>query len=260
MTSLLDEDQQRFALNDEFQPAFVPIEYLREYFGEIDEEDTFNARFLADACALLPDNLLIQEYGGGPVLTTVIALAPRAREIHFSDYVPSSVEEVQRWREASQESFDWGAYIRLALEMEGSFPTPEAVSHREALMRHKLTLLTTCDARSSTPLHGGLSQYDLVSAQHCLDVAASHESEFIEICRNVESLVRPGGWFLVGITTGTSVYTVGRKKFSRANLKAEELPQTFITLGYDILLFESMAVPDGREYKGIAMCLGRKPE
>ncbi|MBZ0305643.1 MAG: hypothetical protein K8I82_06210, partial [Anaerolineae bacterium] len=89
MTSLTDEDQQRFALNDEFQPAFVPIEYLREYFGDIDEEDAFHARFLADAGALLPDNLLIHEYGGGPVLTTVIALAPRAREIHFSDYVHS---------------------------------------------------------------------------------------------------------------------------------------------------------------------------
>ncbi|MBZ0310694.1 MAG: hypothetical protein K8I82_31845, partial [Anaerolineae bacterium] len=125
---------------------------------------------------------------------------------------------------------------------------------------HKLTFLMTCDARSSSPLHGGLSQYDLVSAQHCLDVAASHESEFLEVFRNVETLVRPGGWFLVGVTTGTSVYTVGGIKFSRANLKAEELPQAFTALGYEVLLFESMAVPNGREYKGIAMCLGRKPQ
>lgn len=260
MASLIDEDQQRFEVGDAFQPAFVPIDYLKEYFGTVDDEDLFTARFLTEACNLLPDNLLIHEYGGGPVLTAAISLVTRAREIHFSDYVKASMDELQTWRDARPESFDWGEHIRLALEMEGILPTPEAVSHRESLLRQKMTLLTTCDARSSTPLDGGLSQYDLVSAQHCLDVAANHESEFVQICRNVDTLVRPGGWFLVGVTTGTSVYTVGGIRFSRANLKAEDLSQAFVALGYDVLLFDSFSVPQGREYNGIAMCLGRKPE
>lgn len=256
----LEEDQQRFAAEEEFQPAFVPIEYLNEYYGEVDYEDAFMARCVAEACAMLPENLLVQEYGGGPVLTSLISIAPHAREIHFSDYVPSCLTELQAWLSKAPGTFDWHEYIHLALEMEGVDSSEEAVIAREAMLRDKITSLTTCNARSENPLDGGAKQYDLVSAQHCLDVAASHENEFGWVMKNVDSLVKPGGWFLVGVTLGTSVYTVGGKPFSRANLTVDEFRQTFLDLGYEILFFDSIPVLHGREYKGIAMCLGRKPQ
>ncbi len=257
MTSL-DEDQQRFAASEEFAPAFIPIEYLNEYYGQLDEEDAFTARFLAAACAMLPNDLLVQEYGGGPILTAVIPLAPYAREIHFSDYVAACVEETRAWKHAEAGTFDWSDYVRLSLEMEGQTATHEAVAERIALMREKLTTFTHCDARLMPPLQGGAPQYDLVSAQHCLDVAAQHESEFGWVTKNVESLVKPGGYFLIGVTLGTSVYTVGGKPFSRANLKPDDLRHTLLDLGYEILHYDVTPVPNGREYKGICMALGRK--
>ena len=66
-------------------------------FSAPDDEDRFSVFFMARALTPLPDNLLIHEFGGGPALYSVAVLAPKAREIHFSDVVDASLHEVAAW-------------------------------------------------------------------------------------------------------------------------------------------------------------------
>lgn len=251
-----------FPTRDKFESTFNPRTYLQEYFGELDDEDRFAQKFMAAALRKMPSDLLAHEFGGGPTLYSVAALAGRAREIHFSDCVQANLGQVRRWVNNEPEAFDWRPHIRLALEAEGAPATPEGVARREADMRRLLTRLMICDAQASAPLGETDVQYDLVAAHHCTDVAATNFAEWVQVLRNVSTLIVPGGWLLVSVTTGARLYTVDEAKFHCVDLTPKDVRQGLIAAGYDpgSLNIENQAAPGGREYSGIIMAVARKLE
>ncbi len=246
---------------DEFETAFDPRAYLDQYFSEIDEEDYFVSRFLASTLSQLPRNLLTLEFGGGPVLSAVAALARRSSEIHFSDYVRANLEEVRRWLDRAPNAFDWRPQIKVVLELEGGSSSPAALAHREALMRRRISRLLYCDATVSAPLGAEMTQYDLVSAQFCTDVAVKTVPEWFQAIRNVDTLVRPGGWLMIGVITGTDSYMIAERAFPHADLTADDVRRAYLDNGYDpaSLILETLSVAGKpRDYSGLVMAVGRK--
>ena len=243
-----------------FEASFDARAYLEEYFTDLDDEDFFMARVLAKLLRPLPGQLLVHEFGGGPSLYSVAALCAKAREIHFSDAVSSSLAEVQRWLDGKSEAFDWQPYIRLALEAEGTAATPETMTQRATDMRRKLTRLMLCDAQSSTPLGDSSLKYDLVAAHHCTDVAATTVDEWHQVMRNVSSLVNSRGWLIISATTGTNLYTVGANQFSCVDLTPEQVAGGYRTAGYEpnSIVIERHAVKEDREYSGVIVAVARK--
>jgi len=249
-----------FPTREKFEFTFNPKTYLDDYFGELDDEDSFALQFMASALCGMPKGLLAHEFGGGPTLYSVAALAARAREIHFSDCVQANLEQVQRWLNDEPDAFDWRPYIRLALVAEGALATPEAVAQRATQMRRLLTRLMICDAQASAPLGEIKVQYDLVAAHHCTDVAATNFAEWVQVLRNVSTLVAPGGWLLVSVTTGARLYTVDAAKFHCVDLTPEEVRRGYIEAGYapESFRMETQVAPDEREYSGVVMAIARK--
>jgi len=243
----------------DFEHTFDPKSYLDEYFNGLDDEDRFTTQFIVSALRKMPKGLVAHEFGGGPTLYSVAALAARAREIHFSDCVQANLDQVQRWLNDEPDAFDWRPYIELTLEAEGTPATPAAVARRAADMRRRVTRLMICDAQAALPL-GETIKYDLVAAHHCTDVAATNVAEWIQVLRNVSTLIVPGGWLLVSVTTGAGLYTVGQNKFRCVDLTPEDVYQGYVAAGYDSrsLHMETKVVPDGREYSGIVMAVGRQ--
>ncbi len=248
---------------DEYIAVFDPKEYLDDY-GEPDEEGIFTLRFMIKVLRDMPTGLLALEFGGGPVLYSVATLVPRAREIHFCDYLAANLDEVQHWLDGETDAFDWTPYIKLVLEEEGEPATPEAVAQRAADMRRKVTRLSICDALDSAPLGQNAPQYDLVVAHHCTDVAAATVPEWMRIMRNISTLVKPGGWLLVSVTTGAStntfVNTVDQKSFPCVDLSDEAFYRGFMVAGCDpdTYRFDKLAVPADREYTGLTSAIARK--
>ncbi len=246
---------------EDFEGAFKPEEYLEEYFGMgLNDEDYFQAKFLTSAVAQLPRGFVAHEFGGGPALYSVAALAARAGEIHFSDVVHAAVEEVQHWVDGKANTFDWKPYIRITLEAEGIEPTDAAVLEREAQMRRLLTRLMICDAQHPQPLEDASLIYDLVAANHCTDVAATTVPEWLQVMRNVSTLVKPGGWMIVMVTAGSRVYTVGEHRFRCADLTPENMYEGFAQAGFDTktLRIETHHVEIPREYNRIIAAMGQK--
>jgi hypothetical protein len=248
---------------DEYITAFIPKEYLDDY-GEPDDEGIFTVRFMITALRDIPTGLLALEFGGGPVLYSVAALVPHAREIHFCDYLAANLDEVRRWLDNKSDAFDWTPYIKLVLEEEGGPTTPGAIAHRAVEMRRKVTHLAVCDALARAPLGQNASQYDLVVAHNCTDVAAATVPEWMQIMRNISTLVRPGGWLLITVTTGavtnTFVNTPHQKSFPCVDLSDEEIYRGYLVAGYDPDTFrlEKLAIPAGREYSGLSSAIARK--
>ncbi len=246
---------------DKYTLEFDPKEYLNEYYlVEPEIEDKFVVEFMVKALRDMPPDLLILEFGAGPTLFAVAALAPQACEIHFCDYVAASLNEVQRWLDNEADAFNWDPYIKLALEKEGRPTTPQAVAHRAAEMRRKVTRLTTCDALSSAPLGQNTTQYDLVVAQAVTETVASSVSEWMQIIRNISTLVASGGWLLISVTTDTSGYIVGQKYFPCVDLSDEDIYRGYIAAGYDpdTFRFEKLNAPGERGYTSLASATARK--
>jgi hypothetical protein len=244
----------------EFEKHFNPRAYLDEYFTSLDDEDFFMARFLGQVLRPLPGQLLAHEFGGGPTLYSVAALCAKAREIHFSDAVSASLAEVQLWADGKPEAFNWEPYIRLALEAEGAIATPTAIAQRTQAMRRRLTRLMLCDAQSPAPLGEPHLGYDLVAAHHCTDVAATTVDDWIQTLRNVSTLVVPGGWLIVSVTTGANLYTVGSNQFRCVSLTPEDIAHGYRATGYapDSLIIEAYIVAEEREYSGVIVAAGTK--
>lgn len=247
-------------VGNQYIAAFDPREYLQECFSEPDDEYRFGIQFLLNTLHKLPRDLFVLEFGAGPALHSVAALAPYAREIHFSDYVPASLLEVQQWLDDTPNAYNWHPFIKIILEKEGINPTPQLIAKRESEMRRKVTRLMRCDAFEQAPLGHNAAHYDLVLAPHCTDVAASTVEEWMQVMENITTLVKPGGWLLVSITTGATLNTVGRQVFSCVNLSDQDMIYGFVSTGYnpDTLHLDKTSVPFGHEYSGATYAVAQK--
>lgn len=243
-----------------FNHHFDPKAYLQELFSEPDDEDRYSVSFMTRVLKSLPDNLFIHEFGGGPTLYSVAALAPKAREIHFSDVVDASLREVDLWLKNDLQAHDWNPYIKLALEADGLPATPEAIAQRAARMRQTITRLMRCDGQSSDPIELRDVEYDLVTAHHCTDVAATTFDEWVQVIQNITGIVRPGGWLMLSVTTGAQTYQVGDVTFACVNLSPEEIREGLQFAGYqlDSLVIDTYQVEHAQEYSGIIISMARR--
>ena len=245
---------------DEFNRHFDPKAYLKEMFLAPDDEDQFSISFIVKAINSLPDRLFIHEFGGGPTLYSVAALAAKAREIHFSDVVDANLREVDAWLKGKPDVHDWNPYIALALGAEGMPITEANINERAALMRKVVRQLMHCDAQRNSPIDLEKVQYGLVTAHHCTDVAATTVQEWIGVIKNVTNIVRHGGWLMLSVTTGARTYEVGDVIFKCVNLTKDDVRNGLLAAGYrkESITLESYEVEHPQEYSGIIMALARR--
>ena len=243
-----------------FNRHFDPKTYLKEMFSEPDDEDRFSISFMARVLKSLPDNLFVHEFGGGPTLYSVAALAAKASEIHFSDVVDASLREVDAWLKNKPDAHGWNPYIEVVLEAEGLPVSEGAIAERAALMREIVTQLMQCDAQRNYPIELKNTQYDLVAAHHCTDVAATSFQEWVRVLGNVTSIIRPKGWLIVSVTTGARTYEVGEVTFECVNLTKGDVQNGLLALGYqeESIILETYEVAHAREYSGIIIALAHR--
>src|SRR3972149_2767592 len=106
-------------MND-MRDVFDAREYLHWYFTALSDEDRFTLRFWIDQIRDLPQGVRVLEYGGGPTLYSVLALARKASSVHFSDFVPSALGLVRAWQRGEPGAHDWSPYTNTILELEGA--------------------------------------------------------------------------------------------------------------------------------------------
>ncbi len=244
---------------EKYIAAFDTQEYLEDY-AQPDQEVLFTIRFMIQVLRQMPSDLLALEFGGGPVLYPAATMTPWARDNQYCDDLTANLDEVQRWLDNQPDAFDWRPHLKLILEEEGQTATPMAIARRMAELRRKVTRLSVCDALASAPVGQNSSQYDLLVALSCTDVAAATVSEWLQVMRNISSLVAPGGWLLISVTTGASSNTFEQQIFPCVDLSDEEICQGYIAAGCNLDTFrlDKLAVPTGREYSGLTLAIARK--
>ncbi len=231
----------------DMREVFDPRQYLRANFPAPSEDDCLSLKFWINHICHLPDGVRALEYGGGPALYSVLALARKASTIHFSDHVPANLAEIRRWLVGHPDAYDWRPYTRLILKLEGSPNDDDAIAKREAALRRQMIALSEGDARVETMLVDPRSPYDVITAHHCLDVAAHDLPDFKRMVLRLAEMLTPRGLFLLSITTGTTTYTVDGVVFPCLDLTPEQVCESLVEAGLDPDRIEHITIPVASE-------------
>ncbi len=234
--------------------AFRPRDYLQSYYGELKSEAEGLLRFLVESFAALPGGVSVLEFGGGPTLIGMIPAARRAGKIHFCDYVKENRQVIDHWLVGDESDFDWSPFIARCLELEGvRSPGREEIAARAERIRDAVTRVTTCDIYQSPPV-AAKDQFDVIVTNYCLDAVTNDKDEWYAHIRNVKSLLRPGGLFIMSSLEEGKYSDFGETRYPNVYLVEEDIPAALRACGFDepsIRVARADADHGDREYRGV---------
>lgn len=245
----------------DFDDHWVPGEYLRDYYSEIEPDEIETIRFFVDTMKDTPANGPILFFGTGPTLHHVFLAAPKASELHIVDYLDPNLAEIKKWQEGKEGAHDWKPFVTYTLQCEGTlFPTDEDIQDREKMVRQKMTLFMHGNADHENPLGvENREKYSLVFSPYCADSATADKDTWKKYMRNITSLVKPGGKFITAALRDCESYDVGGKKFPSANINEVDMKDILQKLDFPAKLSNiEYRELEGHGYSGIILAHARK--
>ncbi len=214
--------------------TFEAQNYLAEYYAAIGPENLELLKFFAEAYRDVPADSVMLEFSGGPTLYSLISAANAVSEIHFSDFLPQNLAEINRWVSGIRSTDLWDRYFEQALRCERRQDvTPEAIQQRMDLLRQKITHLLFCDAFSATPLKDNHRQtYDVVAANFVAESITETMDQWQSVVGNICSTLRPGGTLIMTALQGANYYSVSDRNYSAVSITEMDLVQALIKAGF----------------------------
>lgn len=191
------------------------------------------------------DTAKFLEYGGGPVIYSLISAAPFFSEITFSDYQQSNLDAVVAWRDAREGHHDWAPYFKYTIsELEGNTDCDKMLHQRQEEARTKCKTILRGDLHAkdilfsnSVPPEDFQEMFDVVSSNFCCDVAASTVEEYRTNIRRLGELVKPGG-FLIGMASLGVTYwytSYGNEPKFHITIDENDVKKAYSNAGFDIV-------------------------
>ena len=243
---------------------WVPRDYLRDYFCEVQEDERHAIRYFVEQIRSAPVGPILC-FGCGPTLHHVFLTAPHTSELVMADYLPRNLKEIDAWRNDVAGAHDWTAFVRYTLYCEsGREPRPDEITARMGLLRARITALVPADAGLRDPLGQQFrDRFAVVLSPFCADSATDDKAVWARYSHNIASLVRPGGLMLTAALRRCSRYKVGERFFPSANVDASDLrmvlEEDFVPSTVSVEARE-MAEHEVQGYTGILLARALKAE
>jgi len=227
-----------------------PRDYNKEYYSEITLDGRYLMEWVVESVRESPPVPVALEFGCGPTVLHLMPLVPRAGEIHLAEYLPVNRQELQRWVDREPGTHDWRQFTEAFLRMEGNAePTADEVQAREDELRRRITKIMPGDASLDDPLGPEKRGfYPLVTSLCCADSATSDKATWRLFMRNISSLVKPGGMWVISACGEHSYYCVGERCFPGANISGRDMLDCLLDLGYRDVDVRLREVPDSSEH------------
>ena len=243
---------------------WVPRDYLHEYYRALPPDEIEAIRYFVEGIREAgKDSVLC--FGCGPTLHHVFLAGPHMTALVLADYLPRNLAEIAAWQSRDTDAHDWAPFVRYTLFCEtGAEPTDEQIVERMTLIREGITGLVHGDAGLADPLGPTYRrQFGIVLSPFCADSATDDRAVWARYCRNIASLVRPGGLFLTSALRRSRGYKVGPRFFPSANIDENDLHAILAEdFRADTIEVEVRELPAHRDqgYAGILLARARKAE
>lgn len=230
-----------------FNLHWSPTAYLREFYTDVQPDEIETIAFLVRLGKKIAYPQKILEFGCGPTLHHIFPFVPYASEIHMGDFLESNLEEIRKWIEDEKDAHDWDKFISYTLKCEGRVdPTRKDIENRKQAAREKIVKYVRVDAKKSDPAGRELREtYPVVISCYCADSATNDQGNFTLFIRNIVSLIKPGGLFVLACLRNAKHYRVGSLNFPSANV-SEDLLADILKLDFypGTITIEVRELPD----------------
>ena len=102
-----------------FETDWVPQQYLHDYYRAVEPDEQATITFFVEALRHAEPGEPVLLFGVGPTLHHVFLAAPAASEIHLAEYLPTNLQEIERWLIGETGAHDWRPFVEYTLACEG---------------------------------------------------------------------------------------------------------------------------------------------
>jgi NNMT/PNMT/TEMT family len=254
------------SLSEEHLGSFAAGLYLREYYSEVGDENSFLLEFFVDAYRpLKPNTARVLELGGGPTVYQLISAARIASEICFADYLEENLREVRKWKRDSSTAFDWSLFFRRALQLEaGTNPTDLQLQQRMELLRMRIVHITKCDVLTHDVISQDLPRPDIVSVNFVAESITESRAVWLQTMARIASLISDGGLLMMSGMLGARHWIVELRRYPAVFLQLSDVVDALAHNGMVIEMIRDIAAerprghPAHQGYDGIFCVKARK--
>lgn len=221
-----------------------------------------------------PGSARLLEFGGGPVIYSLISAVPFFNEITFSDYQQSNIDAVIAWKDRSQGHHDWTPYFKYVVsELEGD-TSDETVSLRQEELRVKCRHFLHGDLHAtdvlssdSVPPEDFSEKFDVVSSNFCCEPVANNIKEYEANVRSLGAFVKPGGFITSLVSLEESYYyaSYSDTQMFHLSIVEDDVKKAYGDAGFDIIstdicYFQESARHILNDCKAIMFIAGQKKQ
>lgn len=225
--------------------TFISKAYLRTYYSKIGSENHGLLNFFAKIFKNIEGKSRMLEFGGGPCVFSLIAAAPKVKDIHFSDYLDHNLSEVKLWQEDLPSAFNWDKFFRRVLYLEGyKKVSKKMIERRKKITRNKMTKFLKCDAFKKDPIGKEYrNYYDIISTNFVVESITDKQKTWKRLVSNLSSMLKKDGVLIMTAIKGADYYHVGKKRFPATNINESHIAEVLSSLGFDQTSFLIETVP-----------------
>ena len=227
--------------------------------------------------SLDPDTARLLEYGGGPVLYSLISTSPYVHEVTFSDYQKSSLDAIIAWKNGHEGHHDWTPYFSYVItELEGcQNNVEETISFRQDELKKKLKHFLIGDlhakdilvsADSDTSQDSLLRKFDVVSTNFCIEAVAKTVEEYQSFMCSIMKYVRPGGFITSLVSLEESFWLEYPDNVTRRfhlSVTEEDVTRAYEMAGFTVVMTHKHEIDESARFilndcKAIMFIAGQK--
>ena len=241
---------------------FDPTAYLNEYYSDLGEENLAILQFYVDVFHEMDQKSTMLDFGSGPTIYSLISAVTKIREIQIVEYLEANRLELRKWLTRDNTAFNWLPFIKKTIELEQKgWCSAFDLARREAQIRHHVTAIGRCDVRQTPPFVGGRQTYDVVVSNFCAESITDSYEEWKFFLRNIASLVKVGGTFIITTLKRATNYSVGSQRFPAVSIDEADLTCALAEVGFSPASLEIRSVPadrPSRYYQGLMLATAVK--
>lgn len=133
---------------------------------------------------------------------------------------------------------------------------------KEEKVRRAIKQVLKCDVTQANPLAPTMvPQASCLLSLLCLEAACKDLPTFRSALKNISSLVKPGGHFILMTSLEDTFYMVGQHRFFCLYLTQEIIEDAVREAGFDIVWVEAIRLefpPGTTDNKGVCVLVGQK--
>ncbi|KAG8434463.1 hypothetical protein GDO86_012730 [Hymenochirus boettgeri] len=176
------------------------------------------------------------DIGHGPAIYQDLSACESFKEIIGADYTDHGREYYERSLRNEPGTFDWTTVIQFVCDLEGNGKT---VEEKREKLKHTVKKTIKCDVTKSNPMAPlVLPKVDCLLTIGCLECACKDHDTYRNVLKNIASLLKVGGHFIISEILNCTSYLSGGKRFSCLTLTEDFLKSAITDTGFFIVDWE----------------------